>query len=293
MIMGSLIDALKQRREDRGSANFFAAKPPIQMWFGPKQDKIKVVKERIRILPPTTKPEMDLYYAEFWAHFNIGRRKESAICGRSAYGSCPICDAIRQLQDDGVDVNALQIKGKMKGLVHLVTESEPNKVKIGMLGGSMIQQITGIIIGSEESDDDDGEEIVKQEALGDITHYKSGRWLSIGVTPKSKATPQNYYTINPLKNPSPLAPSVEEIKAILKQRVDLIDLIRVGNVDMDKLEQMAESLMQMHGTGANVSDEDEDESPRPIVKKKKKRLADVPLSSKKKKRRPADDDIPF
>lgn len=271
--MGDLLGNLKKNREESSSNKFFTVIPKLPLWKA--SEGKKKCKKAIRVLPPTK--SMDYWYVDYWAHFNMGSsKKEQCICGRAMHGSCPICDVLseiydlRQEQGDRYDKMAQMYKAKRSNLAHILDQENPNIVQIGMLSSSVEQQITSIMIGEElsEDGDDSDEEVEKIDPLGDITHYKSGRWVMIYVNP---GDPKTYYKVKPFKSATPIAKSMSAIKDILNQRTNLQKLIQAATLDMSQLEAYADKLRRSLRLGSTMSlDEAEANVSSSLGKKKKK-----------------------
>lgn len=256
--MSDMLDRLKQRRDDRGTLKFFGVRPALTLWTAPKQ-AITRVKERVRILPPTK--DMDTYYVEYNAHFNLGSRKrDSVLCGRDKYGDCPICDVVGQMYDSQLD-EARDVKRRGKFLVHLLSRDRDG-VFIGMLGSALEQQITGLMLGSDVSDGEDDADV--PVAFGDITDPVKGRDIIVVTIEKAKSSPLSYYKVLATKAASPIMASKAQIKEILGQRVDLHEMIDAATPDLRELQEHADRLASLYldrpstNVSRQYSDKEED-----------------------------------
>jgi hypothetical protein len=240
--MGKLLENLKKKRDESQSGKFFIVIPPRPLWKPPADGQ----KEFIRILPPTK--EMQFYYCEYWAHFNLGvNRKEAHLCGRRFHNECPICEVVGELYEAGKKDVAKDYKAKQKFIVNLITKDEPTKVKIGMLGSSIEQTITAYCVGRDaDEEEDDDVEVMKIEELGDVTDWKTGYWFLVKTREKGPdRTPNNFYKVLPAKKPSRISDDMETVKKILKQRADLQSLIESAVSPLESLEKAAEQLRRM------------------------------------------------
>lgn len=242
----SMLENLKHRRERGG--NFFGVEPSIPVFAFPR-DTTKVLQVVLRVLPAL--PGMDFYYENYGAHFQLGATgKDAVICTRDAHEECPICEVMSTYWDmvdpDDQQGRALlrNFSRKVKFITNIVEKTKPDQAQIMMFGSAIERDITALMIGKDESEaqDDSEVEVEEQPVLGDITSVRKGYWLAIRIDARKGKNPNEYYKVLPTKKPTPLAATDAEMKAILRQRAKLSELIQEATLTPDKLVKYATSL---------------------------------------------------
>lgn len=229
------------RNKKRGNTDFFGVEPPIPLYQLPKPPQGGSSKTKLRVLPPTK--TMEYYYVEFRAHYNLGMDgKLAAICPRDLHGVCPLDDYANQVQErygreETKDIFRTKTFGawpKWKALTHVLGEDDPKHAKLFILGSAIEQSITALIAGKNSDTEPDDEEMEVFKPIGEtLISARKGRWLFI--TTNANALPNDYYQVAPSKNETPIAKTVEGIKTILCQRIDLAELIKLATLDPDEI----------------------------------------------------------
>lgn len=283
MIMG-ILDKLKERGK-REFGNFFETDSltvtGLPLWTFPSGKGVRKVK--IRILPPTKAMDEDPF-VDFWAHYNLGNSgKQQHICLKKfAEAGCPVCDVLWALKDTDDSAHFKEVFRKLKAgkksLVHALVDDEsfdggPEIPTIALLSSSMVEKIVKLMVG--EDPDEDDEDVEAKPGLGDITHWKTGRWIVIKRNENPK-TPNDYYSVLPTKTVCPIAKSKAKIKEILSQRVDLNKLIEAGIVSYETMEAEAQRIQRVYGDGDTA---DEEESVAHVKRTKKRKRTRQPDES--------------
>ena len=194
-----------------GSRNFSTS-----FWYPPDEENI------IRILPPVE--DKEVFYKETGSH-RFG--DYFFWCPRLTEGKkCPICEERRRRYESGTELDreiATKLKGKKKYIYNIVDRKgeDPTKVIQYITGPKVWEKILSYYFDEEYGALDDVEKGYDFKLIKKMVSSPEGEFA-------------NYDDSRPMKNPSRLAETDEEIAEILSNLVDLDTIINLKDYDIMK-----------------------------------------------------------
>lgn len=190
-------EARKAEKKSFTKVDFF--KPP------------KNVPVLIRILPGQDPGSLDKdYFIEVWQHFGVSPAvKFPVTCPRTldADAECPICSKVRQLYSTKNEQDK-KVAGDLKAKVRYLMAVIPLQgFADDVLGKILVWPAPGTI-------KDRVQVLFGNPDYGDITHPTEGYdcWLTVTGTDKTNTK----YSLDPVKNPTPISDDPSEIELVLQ-----------------------------------------------------------------------------